>query len=365
MMSHRSTTNQFGGKSRQDKDQRRKWQVVSEIIKRATAIKEELNKFDRALADAVRPLTDLNDRNIYYQVIDKFAQGKEKISDMDDLKLAIDRMQVQLKKNIGVLDKLEKRINEGLKDVINAKISMFRGDEEMFRDLLLLVDLLNESLAIKKFNLVGCKMKVYQERMKEINFLEMLSMFREDDQIDIDKCGSHLNVCKKLCKKVQASLKKNIDHYLQLHLNCSVTSSLALSCLTTTTYMTCDLWNGLNTLSSYTYMLQSKLQETEDTNDKIRKLWTHYLQLQKTDFNKKVEQYQKKQKDFPSTKEWFEALMKEIQTEIKAVLLSVRQCMREDKGQNDILYYVQTMVHDAAMIRQLLYSAQQALFEGA
>ena len=39
------------------------------------AIKEELNKFDRALADSVKPLTDLQDRNIYYQVIDKFALG--------------------------------------------------------------------------------------------------------------------------------------------------------------------------------------------------------------------------------------------------------------------------------------------------
>jgi hypothetical protein len=55
-----------------------------------------------------------------------------------------------------------------LKDVIHAKVSMFRGDEEMFRDLGILVDLLNESLAMKKFNLVGCKMKIYQERMKEI-----------------------------------------------------------------------------------------------------------------------------------------------------------------------------------------------------
>lgn len=77
-------------------------------------------------------------------------------------------MQVQLKKNMNVLDKLEKRINESLADLINARVSMFRGDEEIFRDTLILVDLLNESLSMKKFNLVGCKMKIYQERMKEI-----------------------------------------------------------------------------------------------------------------------------------------------------------------------------------------------------
>lgn len=51
---------------RNDKDQSKKIQTLSEIIKRALAIKEELTKFDRSLADSVKPLTDLNDRNIYY-----------------------------------------------------------------------------------------------------------------------------------------------------------------------------------------------------------------------------------------------------------------------------------------------------------
>jgi hypothetical protein len=70
-------------------------------------------------------------------------------------------MQVQLKKNMNTLDKLDKRINDSLAQLINARVSMFRGDDEIFRDLGILVDLLNESLSMKKFNLVGCKMKVY------------------------------------------------------------------------------------------------------------------------------------------------------------------------------------------------------------
>jgi hypothetical protein len=70
-------------------------------------------------------------------------------------------MQVQLKKNVNALEKLDKRINENLQDLINARVSMFRGDEELFKDLGVLVELLNESLSMKKFNLVGCKMKVY------------------------------------------------------------------------------------------------------------------------------------------------------------------------------------------------------------
>lgn len=155
-----------GVRSRADKDQQRKWNVVIEILKRALAIQEDLNKFDRQLADSVRPLTDIQDRNIYSQVLDKFSLGHEKVNDADELRLAIDRMQVQLKKNINSIEKLDKRINESLQDLIHARVSMFRGDEELFKDLGVLVELLNESLSMKKFNLVGCKMKVYHERMR-------------------------------------------------------------------------------------------------------------------------------------------------------------------------------------------------------
>ena len=79
------TTSRMGGarKRNYDRDQSK---YVSEILKKAIAIKEELVKFDRALADSVKPFTDLQDRNIYYQVIDKFAQGKEKMNDAEELR---------------------------------------------------------------------------------------------------------------------------------------------------------------------------------------------------------------------------------------------------------------------------------------
>ena len=67
---------------------------------------------------------------------------------------------------------------------------------------------------MKKFNLVGCKMKVYQERMKEIHFLELLQTFRENDQIDVDRCSNDLMFCKKLCKKIKNSLLKNVEIYV-------------------------------------------------------------------------------------------------------------------------------------------------------
>ena len=134
-------------------------------------------------------------------------------------------------------------------------------------------------------------------------------------------------------------------------MNCSIPSSLALSALTNSVYTQCDIWNGLNTLASYTYILQSKIQDTEYTNDKVRMLWGYYQQLQKTDFNKKVEIYKKKQKEYSSTKEWFDAIMREIHYEIKNVITNVRYSMKENKGENDVLHYCQSLLHDACLIR--------------
>lgn len=36
------------------------------------------------------------------------------------------------------------------------------------KDLSLIAELLMESISLKKVNLVGCKMKIYQERMKDL-----------------------------------------------------------------------------------------------------------------------------------------------------------------------------------------------------
>jgi hypothetical protein len=47
--------------------------------------------------------------------------------------------------------------------------SHLRPDEnDVFEDISVLVELLNEVISMKKFNLVGCKMKIYQERLRNI-----------------------------------------------------------------------------------------------------------------------------------------------------------------------------------------------------
>jgi len=62
---------------------------------------------------------------------------------------------------------LDDRINKTLRSFVNSKYTLLKQDD--LRNMVnFLFDVLNECLAQKKFNLVGCKMKVYQERMKQI-----------------------------------------------------------------------------------------------------------------------------------------------------------------------------------------------------
>ena len=81
---------------------------MSSVIKRACDIRDDLAKFDRQLADSMRPITDLNElhegkSHLYSAVIDKFTQGKQSKSDAEELVAAVDRMQVQLKRQVRTL----------------------------------------------------------------------------------------------------------------------------------------------------------------------------------------------------------------------------------------------------------------------
>lgn len=80
------TQSRLGGlKGRVDKHQNKRWEFIAMALKKTINIREDLNKFDRQLADAIRPLTDLQDKNINYLVLDKFSLGEEKLNDTDEL----------------------------------------------------------------------------------------------------------------------------------------------------------------------------------------------------------------------------------------------------------------------------------------
>lgn len=47
-----------------------------------------------------------------------------------------------------------------------------------------LIELVRDSLQNKKMNLLGCKMKIYQERLRQMQFLEILTRFKEIKKYD-------------------------------------------------------------------------------------------------------------------------------------------------------------------------------------
>ncbi|TNV87452.1 hypothetical protein FGO68_gene14540 [Halteria grandinella] len=370
--------------SKLGRDAQRRYDIMVNSIRQACSLKEKLVRFDRMLADSMKPLLDCegNDRGLYSNVIDKFVEGNQTVSDAEELRLAIDKIQIQFKINLASLDQLEKEIQTEVRESLKKQQDFLKEqqlftihDDAMFKELQVLQELLIDSLTLKKFNLVGCKMKIYQERMKELNFLELMDTLRarreEDDEAPLSEQSLQrqkelLKQAKILCRKTQHSLKKSADHYLQLHLGCTIPTSLALSTMTNGVYSLCDLWSGLSTLTQYTSVLQGQIGETQGSNDKIRKLWRIFEELQKTDFDKKVRQHEERADEYPSTNEMFEAITKEVHGEVKSVITQVRAQMKENqrRGDNqDILYFFQTLIHDAALTRQILFTTQHALFQ--
>ena len=122
-------------------------------MRRAAEVWEELGHFDRQLADVMRPFTDLRELsegkgNLYGPVLDKFAAGRQSRGDAEELRAAVDRLQLQLKAQLEALGQLEAKAEAVPEPLLGA--------------------LLAESVRLKKVNLLGCKMKIYQERLKDL-----------------------------------------------------------------------------------------------------------------------------------------------------------------------------------------------------
>jgi hypothetical protein len=98
--------------------------------------------------------------------------------DLSDLKSAVDKVQLQFKRLQPLLTKVEGRIEADIREYLSEVREKLRGDrggngvaledEGMLRELEVYGQLLWDSLMLKRANLVGCKMRIYQERMREI-----------------------------------------------------------------------------------------------------------------------------------------------------------------------------------------------------
>lgn len=117
------------------------------------------------------------------------------MNDAEELRLAIDKIQIQFKLSLQQLEAIERDIQSEIREALAKQAQALKDqqlfsihDDAMFKELQVITDLLVDSLNLKKFNLVGCKMKIYQERMKELNFLELMDNLRakRDDEEEGD-----------------------------------------------------------------------------------------------------------------------------------------------------------------------------------
>lgn len=155
-----------------------------------------------------------------------------------------------------VLQGIDEEIENDLFNFLNANSSIFidkKGENSsLFKNLMGVIDITRDSLQQKRLCLLGCKMKIYQERMRQIQFLEILTRYKQINNIDkiynIDKREllEKLDFCEQISKKIQHSLKVNQDDYQQLHVDATLPCSITMSCLTNAIYGSCDLWTAFN-----------------------------------------------------------------------------------------------------------------------
>lgn len=115
---------------------------------------------------------------LYKEVLDRMLASPHADLDLDDLKSAVDKVQLQFKRLQPLLTKVEERIEADIREYLIEVREKLRGDrggngvaledEGLLRELEVYGQLLWDSLMLKRANLVGCKMRIYQERMREI-----------------------------------------------------------------------------------------------------------------------------------------------------------------------------------------------------
>ena len=185
-------------------------QFVAAFLARVEDIREKLEEFDRELSDYIRPLAlffdgfdvdgkgtfeqknpgdPLSNNFVFQQVDDKICQmnlnGSQRKKEAEDklkvLHETLNLIQIQFKRNILVLQDIDQQIQDYLFVFLEENHDKFSDKEHpnqpLFKQLMGLIELCRDSLAQKKTNLLGCKMKIYQERMRQIQFLEILTRY--------------------------------------------------------------------------------------------------------------------------------------------------------------------------------------------
>lgn len=138
-----------------------------------------------------RVIDKISQLNFYKDIdkMDKKAKHKHNEykknveSGLNELKDAFSVVQIKFKESLSFLQSQETEIRIKLEEKYNDNSHLFESNgyiNTSAKDNAQgLIKMVKECLQNKKINLLGCKMKIYQERLRQIQFIEILCRFKE------------------------------------------------------------------------------------------------------------------------------------------------------------------------------------------
>ena len=194
----------------------------------------------------MEPILEItSNENLSQRVLDIITENDDmaqKNVRVEKLRILIDEMQLQLKVNTRGYKDVQSKYDESYIRLLENMRQIFKdrfGKSEADGFFNCFAGLMQDSLNLRKMNLIGSKMKIYMERMKTTSFIQLLDHFQQEDDeklTDLEKTKELFKTSRMICKKVQLSMVKSLEFYKQAHVKQNNLSSLTLGVLTNSVF---------------------------------------------------------------------------------------------------------------------------------
>ena len=158
---------------------------MKEFVSETVSLYKKIMMYEQNLDKQMEPILEItSNENLSQRVLDIITENDDmaqKNVRVEKLRILIDEMQLQLKVNTrGYKDVQSKydadyiRLLENMKQTFKDRF----GKSEADGFFNCFAGLMQDSLNLRKMNLIGSKMKIYMERMKTTSFIQLLDHFQ-------------------------------------------------------------------------------------------------------------------------------------------------------------------------------------------
>lgn len=217
-----------------------------------------------------------------------------------------------------------------------------------------------EWVMLRSLNIVGLKMKLYFEKLKAINSVEILRKIKNAKFEDFQG-KDEFKKCIKLNKEIKRAIEEDSDKYRQYHIKLDSVTSAVLSYITSVMYHNADLWEATNVLTMSNYLLMKKLNQYDRTNKTMSNLYEIHKELKDTDYDILYKKHIDLIADKPNSLEKFKVLEKITLEILDKLEEDVTENFKVDKSKDEMqtIDKMNTMILDNIMIRKLLIKTQE------